>query len=94
MHSPRLQQFKISSHVGESDHVRHRQLRGAMLSDFRKDTTVPAPAKVVERLLSLKMRLANMAQTLENRSVAAYKETELGNEASVQRIQARVLLEM
>jgi hypothetical protein len=40
--------------------------------DFRMDTKAPAPdpAKLVERLQSLKMRLANMAQTLEN-SVAA-----------------------
>lgn len=40
--------------------------------DFRADSKVPAPdpAKLVERLQSLKNRLANMAQTLEN-SVAA-----------------------
>jgi hypothetical protein len=40
--------------------------------DFRMDSKAqaPDPAKLVERLQSLKMRLANMAQTLEN-SVAA-----------------------
>jgi hypothetical protein len=42
------------------------------MSNHEVDTKAPAPdpAKLVERLQSLKMRLANMAQTLEN-SVAA-----------------------
>ena len=43
-----------------------------MVDDSRSDSKTPAPdpAKLVERLQSLKNRLANMAQTLEN-SVAA-----------------------
>ena len=44
----------------------------SMVDDSRSDskTAAPDPAKLVERLQSLKNRLANMAQTLEN-SVAA-----------------------
>ena len=44
----------------------------SMVDDSRSDSKTPAPdpAKLVERLQSLKNRLANMAQTLEN-SVAA-----------------------